>query len=63
ASTNAAALTLGKYLTPKLFVSYGVSLFQPGQTFRMLYDIGHGFQLQTESGTASGGDLLYTYEH
>jgi translocation and assembly module TamB len=62
-TTQAAQLTLGKYLTPKLFVSYGVSLFQPGQTFRMLYDIGHGFQLQTESGTASGGDLLYTYEH
>lgn len=61
-TTRAAQLTLGKYLTPRLFVSYGVSLFQPGQTFRMLYDIGHGFQLQTESGTASGGDLLYTYE-
>ncbi|MGH8460344.1 MAG: translocation/assembly module TamB domain-containing protein [Stenotrophobium sp.] len=62
-TTQAAQLTLGKYLTPKLFVSYGVSLFQPGQTFRMLYDIGHGWQLQTESGVASGGDLVYTYEH
>ena len=41
--TQAAQLTLGKYLTPKLFVSYGVSLFQPGQTFRLLYDLGHGF--------------------
>ncbi|MGH8505653.1 MAG: translocation/assembly module TamB domain-containing protein, partial [Stenotrophobium sp.] len=28
-TTQAAQLTLGKYLTPKLFVSYGVSLFQP----------------------------------
>ncbi|MGH8456768.1 MAG: translocation/assembly module TamB domain-containing protein, partial [Stenotrophobium sp.] len=61
-TTQAAQLTLGKYLTPKLFVSYGVSLFQPGQTFRMLYDIGHGFKLQTESGVASGGDLLYSIE-
>lgn len=62
ATTNAAALTLGKYLTPKLFVSYGVSLFQPGQTFRLLYSLGHGFKVQAESGVASGGDLLYTYE-
>jgi translocation and assembly module TamB len=61
-SSQAAQLTLGKYLTPKLFVSYGVSLFQPGQTFRLLYDIGHGFKLQTESGVASGADLLYTFE-
>ena len=61
-TTQAAQLTLGKYLTPKLFVSYGVSLFEPGQTFRMLYDLGHGFKLQTESGVASGGDLLYTFE-
>ncbi|MDR3414828.1 MAG: translocation/assembly module TamB domain-containing protein [Nevskia sp.] len=61
-TSQAAQLTLGKYLTPRLFVSYGVSLFQPGQTFRMLYDIGHGFKLQTESGVASGGDLIYTFE-
>ncbi len=60
--TQSAQLTLGKYLTPKLFVSYGVSLFQPGQTFRLLYDLGHGFKLQSESGVASGGDLIYTKE-
>lgn len=62
AGTNAAQLTLGKYLTPRLFLSYGVSLFQPGQTFRLLYDLGHGFKVQTESGVASGGDVLYTVE-
>jgi translocation and assembly module TamB len=62
AASQAAQLTLGKYLTPKLFVSYGVSLFQPGQTFRILYDLGHGFKVQTESGAGAGGDLLYTFE-
>ena len=62
AGSQAAQLTLGKYLTPKLFVSYGVSLFQPGQTFRLLYDLGRGFKVQAESGVASGGDLIYTYE-
>lgn len=61
ASQN-AQLTLGKYLTPRLFVSYGVSLFQPGQVFRLLYELGHGFKLQTESGVSNGADLLYTFE-
>lgn len=60
--SQAAQLTLGKYLTPRLFVSYGVSLFQPGQVLRLLYSLGHGFKLQTESGTSNGGDLIYTFE-
>ena len=62
AGATAAQLTLGKYLTPRLYVSYGVSLFQPGYTVRMLYTLGHGFKLSTESGTASGGDLIYSTE-
>lgn len=62
AGAQAAQLTLGKYLTPRLYVSYGVSLFQPGQTFRLLYTLGHGFKLQTESGVANGGDLIYSFE-
>jgi translocation and assembly module TamB len=57
-----ARLTLGKYLTPSLYVSYGVGLFQPGHVFRLLYDIGRGFKLQTETGVVSGVDLLYTIE-
>lgn len=59
---SAAQLTLGKYLTPRLFVSYGLGLFQPGNSFKMLYDIGRGFKLQTETGVVSGGDVLYTVE-
>ena len=57
-----AKLTIGKYLSPKLYVAYGVGLFQPGHIFRLLYDIGRGFKLQTETGVASGADLLYTIE-
>jgi translocation and assembly module TamB len=57
-----AKLTIGKYLSPKLFISYGVGLFQRGYSFRLQYDIGHGFKLQTETGVESGGDLLYSIE-
>jgi translocation and assembly module TamB len=61
-STEQAQITVGKYLSPKLFIAYGVSLFQPGQSFRLQYDIGNGFKLATETGVESGGDLLYTIE-
>lgn len=60
--SNQARLTVGKYLSPKLYISYGIGLFQPGNIFRLIYDLGRGFKLQTESGVESGGDLLYTIE-
>lgn len=57
-----ARFTVGKYLSPKLYVSYGIGLFQPGQVFKLLYTLGHGFKFSTESGVHTGGDLLYTVE-
>nr|WP_241696254.1 translocation/assembly module TamB domain-containing protein [Solimonas terrae] len=61
-SNEQAMFTVGKYLSPKLFISYGIGLFQQGYTFRMQYDLGHGFKARTETGVESGGDLLYTVE-
>lgn len=60
--SSQAQFTVGKYIGSRLYVSYGVSLFQPGQIFRLRYDLGRGFALQTETGVESGGDLLYTLE-
>lgn len=57
-----ARFTVGKYLSSKLYVSYGVGLFQPGQVFKLLYDLGRGFRFSTESGVHTGGDLLYSIE-
>nr|WP_240954043.1 translocation/assembly module TamB domain-containing protein [Solimonas marina] len=61
-TNDQAMFTVGKYLSPKLFISYGVALFQQGYTFRIQYDLGHGFKARTETGIESGGDLLYTIE-
>ncbi len=63
AGTDQTRFTVGKYLSPKLFVSYGVGLFANGNVLRLLYDLGHGFKLRTESGLETGGDLLYFKEH
>lgn len=61
-SNDQAMFTVGKYLSPKLFISYGIGLFQQGHTFRIQYDIGRGFKVRTETGVESGGDVLYTFE-
>lgn len=61
-TADLARFTIGKYLSPRLFVSYGVGLFQPGHFFRMQYDIGRRFKLVGESGVQQGGDVLYTIE-
>lgn len=60
--TSQAALVLGKYLNPRLYVSYGIGLFEPIYSFRARYEISSKWTLQTESGVESGGDLVYTIE-
>ncbi|MCM2358481.1 MAG: translocation/assembly module TamB domain-containing protein [Geobacteraceae bacterium] len=52
-------LTVGKYLTPKLYFSYGRSLFTGGNLFRLRYDIFKRWQIETQTGTESGVDLYY----
>lgn len=58
-----ASLVIGKYLTPKLYINYGIGLFDPVSTLRLQYAISSNWKLVTESSsTASGGDLFYTIE-
>ncbi len=58
-----AALVAGKYLSPKLYVSYGIGLFNAASVLRMQYDIAKHWKLVTESGgAASGADLLFTID-
>jgi translocation and assembly module TamB len=61
-STDLARFTIGKYLSPRLFVSYGFGLFQPGNFFRMQYDLNKHIKLVGETGLEQGGDVLYTIE-
>ncbi len=63
AGTQKASLVIGKYLTPKLYINYGIGLFDPVSTLRIQYAISSNWKLVTESsGIASGGDLFYTIE-
>jgi translocation and assembly module TamB len=55
-------VTVGKYLTPKLYFSYGRSLFTEGNLFRLRYDLYKHWQIETQTGGVSGVDLYYNIE-
>lgn len=60
---NQAALVLGKYLTPKLYVSYGLGLLDSLSTVKVRYLMTDRWNLVTESSAiASGGDISYSFE-
>ena len=44
-------LSVGKYLSPKLYVGYGVSLLGTGQVLTLKYLLRKGFNIQIESST------------
>jgi translocation and assembly module TamB len=56
------AFVVGKYLSPRLYVSYGIGLFDAVNTIRVRYLVSEKWTLQAESGTVTSGDVLYTIE-
>ena len=63
AGITETVLTVGKYLTPQLYISYGKSLFTGNNLFRLRYDIFKQWQIETQSGSGeSGADLFYKLE-
>ena len=57
--TNETSLVLGKYLSPRLYVSYGVSLTQQLNTLKLRYSLGDHWTVKTEVGQARGADLVF----
>ncbi len=61
--TEQTTFMLGKYLTPDLYISYGVGLFEADNVFRMRYRLSPRFSVESAtSGGNSGVDLHYTLE-
>jgi autotransporter translocation and assembly factor TamB len=57
-----ASFVAGKYLSPNLYLSYGIGLFDPVSTLRLRYVLSSRWTLQAEKGAATGADLLYRIE-
>ena len=56
------ALVLGKYLSPRLFISYGISLTESINTFKLRYTISDKWILKMEAGEVQSADAEYTIE-
>lgn len=57
------AFYIGKYLNPDLYIKYGIGLVEPVSTFLIRYRLSSRWSLETEtSASASGGDLIYSFE-
>jgi translocation and assembly module TamB len=56
------ALVLGKFLSPRLFISYGISLTESINTLKLRYTLSDRWLLRTEAGEFQSADVEYTIE-
>ncbi len=60
---SGAALVLGKFLSPRLYISYGISLVDEINTLKLRYTIGDRWVISAEAGRQSATDIEYRIEH
>ena len=57
------SVEVGMYVAPKLYISYGIGLFDEQNVISARYDLGRGFGVKTTSGQReTGADISYTIE-
>ena len=61
-STSEASLVIGKFLSPRLYISYGISLSNAINTFKLRYTIGDRWVITGEAGQESSADIEYTID-
>ncbi len=61
-SNNQSALVLGKFLSPRLFVSYGISLTEAINTVKLRYTLSDHWVIKTEAGEAKSADVEFKIE-
>ncbi len=59
---NPSSVVLGTYLSPRLYVSYGISLAESINTFKLRYTLGDRWTLKTEAGENRSADLVFTID-
>lgn len=61
-ANNQSALVLGKFLSPRLFVSYGISLTEAINTVKLRYTLSDHWTIKTEAGEAKSADVEFKIE-
>jgi len=59
---NETSLVFSKYLSSRLYVSYGVSLAEAINTLKLRYRINDRWALRTEAGKEASAEIVYTVE-
>jgi translocation and assembly module TamB len=59
---NGTELVFGKYLSPRFYVSYGISLVEEINTLKLRYTIGDRWTISAESGDENALDIEYRIE-
>jgi translocation and assembly module TamB len=57
-----ATFTIGKYVSPRLFLSYGVSLIGTGQVVTLKYLLTRDFDISIEQGNESAASINWRRE-
>ena len=59
-----SAFTVGKYLSPKLYLSYGVGLFTPGEVVSLKYLFSKRWNFEAQNATTGNrAGINYRWEH
>jgi translocation and assembly module TamB len=61
-SFGGGALVIRHYLSPKLYISYGVGLMEQFNAFLIRYQLSRRWSLEADSGVTTGADIVYTLE-
>jgi translocation and assembly module TamB len=51
ALNGGSAFTVGKYLSPRLYLSYGIGLFEPGQVITLRYRLSRRWSFEAQNAT------------
>ena len=60
--SNETSLVFGKYLSSRLYISYGISLAETINTLKMRYSINDRWTLRTEASKETSAEIVYTVE-
>jgi translocation and assembly module TamB len=58
--TSDTSLVVGKYLSDRIYVSWGIGLAEAINTLKMRFTLGDRWTLKTEAGKARSADIVYT---
>jgi translocation and assembly module TamB len=58
-----SSITIGKYLSPRIFISYAKDILTPNANFSLDYSLSDNLRINAKSGTNQSMDVFYRIQH